>query len=650
MPRIYDSSQLTQRRAEKAIAGGFLSTTGTAPVMWGSRPTLGIKDSSILYVVKSGHMTQYTRYDNCVGISPGCPCPELNAAVSPFVPSVLPIPGQVTGITFTVGSIIVSWNALSNVDNYLVTPYLNGTALPSVTTSGTSHRFTDLEEMQPYTFTVRAVNSSGQGPVTISPSFVCPPQDLTGILQDSSNPSDVSPSLNYIVDTGLNYIMNYAASINLGPTIVSRLLYVWVVSIVQAWSWVTPDVHISDTHDGWDWSTKGTLSKCDSIIWICGVIDYVTPLIIPGTYKSVYVCKPSAVSRVQDAGNWSGFLSAWNLWFSSRQNDGSAAAITTMPTDIPNWNSTIVVDGVTDFTTIPRPMEWTPLTIKGKKQKYLTYGWDDVKSTCLDESTESSIQNSVSPAFGTARDREIDDIVDITTNLTDSQKVQAEFWAGSAVGNISPPLMCVWLWKEYVRSLGTNCSTLMYSLLDLAIHLFEGGRVTWRLKSFWMQARPIQEIRRRYAGSMISSWNGTIDGSRWVPYQRDNFVTPPFADFTSGHSNFTKSFALVMNKWFGPTITKNVVNYDNVSFMAHLFTKSQSNLFGDFLVPPGSSTIQSGVPSAPVLLSFNTWDDIAESAGMSRLYGGIHTILAHDASQTVAIEVDGCINSTWNIE
>ena len=648
MPRIYDSSQLTQRRAERAIAGGFLSTAGTAPnnFTWGSRPTLGIKDSSILYAVKTGHMTEYTRYDTCVGISPGCPCPELNASI---ISPPLAIPGQVTGITFTVGSIIVSWNALDGVNSYMVTPYLNGVALPSVTTTTTSYRFTDLQEMQPYTFTVCGVNSGGRGPNTTS-SFVCPPQDLAGILQGSTLPVDISPSLNYIVDAGLNYIMNYAASINMGPTIVSRLLYLWVVSVTQAWSWVTPDVHILGTHDAWNWSTKGTLSVCDSILWICSVVDYVTPLIIPGTYKSIYACNPSAVSRVKTAGNWSGFIAAWNVWFSARQTDGSAAAVTTMPTGSANWNSTIVVDGVTDFSTIPMPQEWTRLTVQGKKQGYLTYTWDNVTSTCLTSVDETFIKGSVLPAVGGERDVEIDSVRNISANLTDSQKVQAEFWAGSSVGNISPPLMCAWLWKEYTRCIGTDCSTLMYSLLDLAIHLFEGARVTWLIKGFYMQDRPIQEIRRRYAGTAISSWNGTINGSLWIPYQRANFVTPPFPDFTSGHSNFTKSFAIVMTKWFGATITKNRVNYDNLPLMSTLFTSTQSNSFGDFLVSPGTSSIQSSVPSAPVSLSFGTWNDIAESAGMSRLYGGIHSITAHTAAQTVAIEVDGYINTTWNIQ
>ena len=68
------------------------------------------------------------------------------------------------------------------------------------------------------------------------------------------------------------------------------------------------------------------------------------------------------------------------------------------------------------------------------------------------------------------------------------------------------------------------------------------------------------------------------------------------------------------------------------------------------MVNPGTSTVEPGVaPTHHVTLSFNTWNEMADSAGMSRLYGGIHALSAHSNSQTTAVEVDGYINSTWNI-
>jgi len=663
MSRIFDSSHLTQRKAEKAIAGAFLSPVGTAPnnrQTYGSKPMLGIKDSSILYAVKSGRMTQYTRLPACIEVSPGCPCGPLNAA--PFNPALLP--GLVSGITFTVGSILVSWVAPVPSDTtgpgpftYTVTPYLHGVALPSVTTMDTSYRFTALEEMQPYTFTVTAVNAFGQGAPVMTPSFVAPPANLPVILSGAPIPPvDISPSLLYIVNAGLDYVMNYAQGLNMGPTIMSRLMYMWVASVVQAWNWVTVDRHVSGVHDQWNWDAKAAapLSDCDAILFVCSVVDHVTPLLIPGPYVSIYRCDAAAMARVQEAGQWSAWLSLWSAWLALRQGDGAAAAISTLPTGSANWSETIVVDGVTvnAIAGFPQPQQWTRLTVQGRKQGYLTYTWDNVASTCLSAQDETDIRAAVSPATGADRDAEIDSVMAMAATLTDAQKVQAEFWAGSAVGSISPPLMTVWLWKEYMRAVGVNCSILMYSLLDLVVHMFEAGRVTWGVKAQYMQDRPIQEVRRRYAGQQVATWSGAMDGAQWVPYQRDNFVTPPFPDFTSGHSCFAKCLALTMTKWFGATITKNTVSYDNLQWMAPLFPSAVTAPvpYGNFVVSAGRSMVQPGVvPAAPVTLSFQTWDDMAMSAGMSRLYGGIHTMAAHTGAQTVAVLVDGYVNSTWSI-
>ena len=653
MPRIYDSSYLTQRKAEKAAASSFYTPANGSTVPWGSRPLLGNKDSSILYAVKNGAMTEYTRFDTCVGISPGCPCLQLNATIGTANPA---IPGPITDITFTVGSVIVSWQApLGNGPfSYIITPYLNGIALPSVTTTALSYRFTALDEMQHYTFGVCAVNNAGSGPVMQSAPFMAPPAILSTILMGAAPMVDISSCLIYVMNAGLNTVLTYDASKNYGATIASRFMYLWIASVVQGWNWITSDSRVSGVHDNWDWTanvSQHPLNECDSIVWLAQVIDYVTPFFVPG-YTSIYTYDSATVARIQTAGNWSGWQNAWNAWYTYRQSDGSVAATSAMPTSSSNWNNTIVVDGqtVTNISGFPQPQEWTRLTVQGKKQGYLTYSWDSVQTTCLTPFEEQDILHSVSPLTGAARDAEVDQVIQMTGTLTDTQKVQAEFWAGSAVGTIAPPLMSIWLLKEYVRSIGATCSTVMYSLLDLAVHMFEGARVTWLIKSTYMQDRPIQEVRRRYQGTQVASWNGIVDGSQWIPYQRANFVTPPFADFNSGHSHFTKLFSLTMQKWFGPNIVKNSITYDNLSLMAPLFTSNQTNAYGDFLVAVGSSAIEPGViPIAPVTLSFSTWEDIALSAGMSRLYGGIHTLTSHTTSQTTAIQVDSYVNTMWNM-
>lgn len=647
MSRIYDSSYLTQRRSERAIAGSFLYQP-TPGVIQGSRPLLGIKDQSIINAVRTGQMTQYANYPGCIGISPGCPCTA----------SAL-LPGSVTGIRFIVGSIIVSWNAPLNGGagpfQYQVTPYLNGVALPSVITTATSYRFENLQDWQPYTFTICAMNAAGSGAVIPSTTFLAPPASLSRIMEDSAVQMDPLPSLKYVINAALDTVLASVSAANIGPTRGSRLLYVWSASMTQAWNWISDDARVSDMHDQWNWNQipsltgRAALSNNDSIIWMCSVVDYLAPFFV-SNYQSIYQCPQ--VARVQAAGQWTAWQSAWNTWYAARQADGSVAAGTALPTNSANWGQTIVVDGVTvnNIASFPQPQQWTRLTVQGKKQGYLTYLWDTVTSTCLTEGQEVTIENSVAPATGAARDAEIDAVLQLSKTLTDQQKIIAEFWAGSSANMLSPPLMFFWLWKEYMRIQSLSCSSLMFSLLDLGIHLMEGARVTWRLKTKYMEARPIQEIRRRYTGTSMTYWNGTSDGSQWIPYQLLSFVTPPFADFTSGHSHFSKAFALTMNKWFGTAITKTPTIYDGETLMSPIIKKNESALYGDFVVATGTSEIQTGmVPASPITLSYSSWNEIADQVGMSRLYGGIHALTAHTASQSTAIVVDGYIQSSWAI-
>jgi hypothetical protein len=649
---IYDSSLITKRRRAKTIAGSFLNRmyppNGSQPSQ-GSAPMLGIQDSSIINTVRNGNMTEFQRNSSCVNISVGCPCPGVNAAFS------LP-PGPISGIVFSVGSIIVSWNAPIGNESftYRITPRLNGQALNSVLTNLTTYRFTDLEEWQPYTFDICAINADGVcGPTVTSSYFMAPPNTLSQVMSGSPLTVTLEPSVKYIINAGLNAMLQYIAKVNLGPTRGSRYIYVWITSVIGAWNWIRSESHISGTHDNWNWELKAsnTLSSNDSIIWLCEVIDYITPFFIPSGYKSIYNCPLDIVTRVKTDGEWNNWLGHWQPWYAYRQADGFSNM--PQPTGSANWGQTIVVDNSTinNINDFPAPNEWTRLTVMGKKQNYLTHSWDSVLSSCLTEQDEISIESLVEPSTGLARDSEIDNVKNITASLSDTQKVIAEFWAGGP-GTVSPPLMFIWFWKEYIRTVNTvSCSDIMFSLQDLAVHLFEGGRVTWRLKAKYMEARPIQEIRRRYTGSMIESWNGVVDGSQWQPYQEFNFVTPPFADFPSGHSHFSKAFALTMNKWFGENISKITTFYDGEPLICPLFRNSTMSQYGTFIVEPGTSAIESGsVPSSPIQLSFNKWDDMANQAGMSRLYGGIHALSAHTSSQQVAISVDQYINNTWNIQ
>ncbi len=100
-----------------------------------------------------------------------------------------------------------------------------------------------------------------------------------------------------------------------------------------------------------------------------------------------------------------------------------------------------------------------------------------------------------------------------------------------------------------------------------------------------------------------------IRAKQWVPYQKDTFVTPAFAAFTSGHSTFSRAGAEVLA----------------------LFTGSPffpGGLGGFFAAKNSFLKFEIG-PSSDIQLQWATYYDASDQAGQSRISGGIH-ILADD--------------------
>jgi hypothetical protein len=112
---------------------------------------------------------------------------------------------------------------------------------------------------------------------------------------------------------------------------------------------------------------------------------------------------------------------------------------------------------------------------------------------------------------------------------------------------------------------------------------------------------------------------GWILGTKWLPFQRDTFVTPAFPGYISGHSTFSRSAAEAM------------------TFVT-----------GDAFFPGGLSQFQApadvflGVekgPSEAITLQWATYQDAADEAGLSRLYGGIHVRADDFAGRTLGYEI-----------
>ncbi len=473
-------------------------------------------------------------------------------------------------------------------------------------------------------------------------------------------------------------VLNYAAVTGIGPTKSSRLFYLWFMTITSGYNWINSTGRITGIIDNWNWDIHNILtSETDIFVFINHLLIDTMPTIIPGYDTSVLNLREltalnwtpeqqaTELARIRATADWTGWLSAWNTWWAYRVADGNIAAAAVPPdSSLPNGSQTLNVATTTDDpNSFTDPYSWVPLIVNNVKKNYLTYNWNDIISTGLSTSDESNIKaaaqalypgNAVTYNDNSDRANEIAALITINGGLTDNQKIIAEFWAGGP-GTASPPGMLMWFWKEYM--IATNVahdrgfSVFFFSGLELAINLFEAGRLVWGLKKANMQARPIQEIRRMYRGQTLTGFNGLpILGEEWVPYQEANFVTPPFADFPSGHTAYSQVFANVMTAWFGSTISEtNAKTLDDLYIISPILNV-QSQQFGKFTIAPGSSDVQPNtVPTETITLGWSSWQEMADSAGISRQYGGIHCASAHNGSQALANELTPILRSIWNI-
>ena len=173
-------------------------------------------------------------------------------------------------------------------------------------------------------------------------------------------------------------------------------------------------------------------------------------------------------------------------------------------------------------------------------------------------------------------------------NLTTEQKEIANFWADGG-GTFSPPGHNISIAVQMVRNKKLNLGQAAVLLAKVGIALNDGGIVCWRAKFNQNLLRPVTYIRN-YIDPNWSSFIGT----------------PPFPSYTSGHSTFSGATARILTLRFGNHFA---------------FTDSTK-------LPYGFST-----------RSFNNFDEAAQEAAISRLYGGIHYEFDNDEGLRCGISI-----------
>ena len=203
-----------------------------------------------------------------------------------------------------------------------------------------------------------------------------------------------------------------------------------------------------------------------------------------------------------------------------------------------------------------------------------------------------------SPEFS----QQVQEVIDISANLTDRQKAISEYWVDGPASELPPghwALIAQEVSKRRHHTLDDDAK-LFFAVSNANL---DAGILAWKIKRTYDSVRPITAIRELMRGQKIRAWGGPgkgtelINGEDWEPYQDRCFVTPAFPEFISGHSTFSAASAEVLKSFTGSD------NFPNLYTVRDLRLGNLQN---------------------PMKLQWRTFSEAADEAGISRRYGGIH--------------------------
>ncbi len=255
---------------------------------------------------------------------------------------------------------------------------------------------------------------------------------------------------------------------------------------------------------------------------------------------------------------------------------------------------------------ISDPNHWQPLRLGGVTQNFIAPHWGNVVPFALKSLHQYKIK---APAKAGSNDylEQAKEVLSYSASLTDTQKVIAEYWADGPKSELPPGHWCLFI--KYVSGRdGYNIDKDAKVFFAMTNALLDASVWSWGIKRQYDSIRPVSAIHYLFNGQPVNAWAGpylgtqSIPGESWRPYQAATVVTPPFPEYLSGHSTFSAAAAEVLKRFTG------------------------SDVFGGSVkISAGTSRVEPGVvPANDVTLSWATFTDAADEAGISRRYGGIH--------------------------
>jgi hypothetical protein len=213
--------------------------------------------------------------------------------------------------------------------------------------------------------------------------------------------------------------------------------------------------------------------------------------------------------------------------------------------------------------------------------------------------------------------------------LDEAKKLNVEYWADGPASEFPAGhwgLLAQFVSQRDRHSIDQDVQ--MFFMMHNAS--FDAGIVAWHFKRKYDGVRPITAIRYLKQGEMVYAWGGPgqpteyIPGEKWMPYNPGSNLTPAFPGYISGHAIYSSASATVLRLFtrddrfgYSTVIPKCDVNY---------FGKDFSRCFG---------RVEPGIPAVTTRISFATFSEAAQQAGLSRIQGGIHFLDDITVGQTL---------------
>ncbi len=172
---------------------------------------------------------------------------------------------------------------------------------------------------------------------------------------------------------------------------------------------------------------------------------------------------------------------------------------------------------------------------------------------------------------------ELMEVYNAVNNLTTAQEVVAFYWSDDPGTTATPPGHSLSILKQVLEKENSNLATAAEAFAKLGMAVHDAFISCWKAKYTYNLIRPITVI------------HAEIDPNFSIP-----LITPPFPEYTSGHSVQSGAAAQVLTNMFG----------DNYAFTDYTHQH------------------RSDIDGSP--RSFTSFFDFANEAAISRLYGGIH--------------------------